>query len=185
MIASAITTVYNGGKYISVTLRDEYGHALKSVNLNVKFSNGKKVTLTTDKYGKVKVSTDGLAPKVYTASITFAGNTNYAKSTKSVKVTVKKATIKLTAGGKAFKLADKTKKYVLTLKTNQNKPLKNVWVYIKVNGITYSAKTTSSGQAVFKLTKLKKIGSFSAAITFKGNNYYNKLYKAVKITVKK
>jgi hypothetical protein len=71
------------------------------------------------------------------------------------------------------------------MKTNKNKALKNVLVYIKVNGKTYSAKTNSKGQATFKLTKLTKAGKFNAAITFKGNNYYNKLSKTVKITVKK
>ena len=39
------------------------------------------------------------------------------KSTKNVKVTVKKATPKLTAKKKTFKSSTKTKKYSITLKT--------------------------------------------------------------------
>jgi hypothetical protein len=63
--------------------------------------------------------------------------------------------------------------------------MKSKMVYIKVAGVTYSAKTDSKGQATFKLTKLKKAGSFNAALTFKGNAYYNKCSKSVKIVVKK
>lgn len=46
---------------------------------------------------QVKVTTKGLAPKTYTAKVTFNGNTNYDKSAKDVKVTVKKAKPKITA----------------------------------------------------------------------------------------
>ena len=70
----------------------------------------------------MKVSTKGLAPKKYTAKITFNGNANYVKSTKSVKVTIKKATPKLTAKKKTFKVK-KAKKYTITLKTNKKKAL--------------------------------------------------------------
>jgi len=41
--------------------------------------------------------------------MTFAGNTNYAKSTATVKVAVTKATPKLTAKPKTFKKSLKTK----------------------------------------------------------------------------
>jgi hypothetical protein len=155
--------------------------------------SGKKVTvkvgtisktLTTNSKGQVSVDISSLVPKAYTASVKFAGDTNYKASTKSVKVAVKKATPKVVASAKAFKVKDKTKKYVVTMKTNKNKALKNVIVYIKVKGKTYSAKTNSKGQATFKLTKLNKVGKFNAAITFKGNKYYNKVTKKVNIKIK-
>ena len=61
--------------------------------------------------------------------------------------------------------------------------MKNTKVYLKVYGKTYAAKTNSKGQATFKITKLTKKGKFTAAITYIGNKYYNKITKKTKITV--
>ena len=182
LICSAVTTVYNGGKYLVATLKDINGKPIVGVQVTINL-NGVKYQ-TTDKNGQVKLSTNGLAPKTYTATITFAGNANYAKSTKYVKVTVKKATPKLTAGAKTFKKSVKTKKYTVTLKTNQNKVMKNTKVYLKVNKKTYTAKTNSKGVATFKITKLTKKGKYTAAVTYSGSSYYNKVTKNVKITIK-
>ena len=73
----------------------------------------------------------------------------------------------------------------MTLKTNRNKVLKNVKVTIKVNGKTYSAKTNSKGQAILKITKLTKRGTFTATVKTVKNTYYNAVTKKVKITVKR
>ena len=119
---SDVSTTYNINKDLVITLKDSNGNVLSGVKVTVDFNGAK--TLTTDENGQVKVSTKGLAPKAYTAKITFNGNTNYAKSTKDVKVTVKKATPKLTAKKKTFKTSVKTKKYTVTLKDNTGKAIK-------------------------------------------------------------
>ena len=49
----------------------------------------------------------------------------------------------------------------------------------------YNVKTNSKGQAVFKITNLKKKGTYKAVITTSTNKYYNKASKTVKIIVKK
>ena len=183
LTASAITATYNVNKKLVVTLKDGNGKPISGVKLTVVFSKAKKVTLTTDKNGKAKVSTKGLAPKTYNAKITFENN-NYFKSTKTVKVTVKKATPKLTAKAKSFKKSLKTKKYTITLKTNKNKALAKSQVTLKVKGTTYKATTNAKGKATFKLTKLNKKGKSTATITYKGSAYYNKVTKKVKINVK-
>lgn len=182
--ASGVTTVYNGGKYIVVTLKDVNGKAISGVKVSVVL-NGKTYAPTTNSKGQVKVSTNGLAPvKTYTAKITFNGNSKYDKATKSVKVSVKKATPKLTAKAKTFKKSVKTKNFVVTLKTNQNKVMKNTKVTLKVNGKAYSAKTNTKGQATFKITKLTKKGKFTATIKYAGSKYYNAKTVKAKITVK-
>jgi len=180
---SAVTTVYNGGKYLVITLKDSAGKKINGVKLTVVIGS-KTYKPTTDKNGQVKVSTNSLVPKKYTAKITFNGNTNYVKSTKSVKVTVKKATPKLTAKAKTFKKSVKTKNFVVTLKNNQNKVMKNTKVTLKVNGKTYSAKTNTKGQATFKIIKLTKKGKFTATIKYAGSKYYNAKTVKAKITVK-
>ena len=176
-----VSTTYNINKDLVITLKDSNGKALTNVKVTVDLNGAK--TYTTDKNGQVKVSTKGLAPKAYTAKITFNGNTNYEKSAKNVKVTVKKATPKLTAKKKTFKTSVKTKKYTITLKDNAGKAIKKAKVTLKVKGKTYKATTNSKGKAVFKIKNLKKKGTFKATITYKGNKYYNKVSKKANIKV--
>jgi predicted outer membrane repeat protein len=183
LTASSVTTTYNVAKKLVVTLEGSDG-VLANRNVTVNVGTISK-TLTTNSEGQVSVDVSSLTPKDYTASIKFAGDDNYSASDKSVKVTVNKATPKLTAKYKAFKAKVKTKKYSVTLKTNKNKPIKKAKVTLKVNGKTYSAKTNSKGKATFKITKLTKKGKYKAAIKFKGNSYYKSVSKSVKITVKK
>ena len=180
--SSAVTTVYNVNKNLVITLKDVNGKPLSKTNITVDLNGAK--TYSTDENGQVKVSTKGLDPKAYTAKITFNGNSIYDKSTKNVKVTVKKAASKIAAKAKTFKTITKTKKYAIVLKNNVNKAISKAIVYLKVGGKTYKATTNSKGKATFKITKLSKKGTYKAAITFKGNAYYNKATKKVTIKVK-
>ncbi len=181
--ASDLTTVYNGGKYLYVTLKDEFSTPIKRAKISVKIKSAK--TITTDKNGKAKLTTNALAPKSsYTAKITFAGDANHIKSTKSVKVTVKKATPKLTAKAKSFKRTVKTKKYQVILKTNKNKAMKKTKITLKVKGKTYYATTNNLGKAIFKIAKLTKKGKFTAVIKYKGSKYYKAKTVKAKLTVR-
>ena len=177
----SITTVYNSNDGLTITLKDSTGKDLSSVKVTVDLNGAK--TYTTDKKGQVKITTKGLSPKTYTAKITFNGTTNYDKTTKDVKIIVKKATPKLTAKKKTFKNSVKTKKYIITLKDNTGRAIKKTKVTLKVKGKTYKATTNSKGKATFKIKKLNKKGTYKAKVTYKGNKYYKKLSKKVKIKV--
>ena len=180
--AEAVTTVYNGGKYLVITLKDSEGIAVSNVNVSINF-NGIK-TLKTDKNGQIKLSTNNLAPKTYNVGITFEGYGKYLKSSASTKVIVKKAKPKLTAKKKTFKAKVKTKKYVVTLKDNRGKAMKKVKLTLKIKGKTFKAKTNSKGKATFKIKKLNKKAKYKAVIKFAGNAYYTKVSKKVKIVLK-
>lgn len=180
--ASDVATVYNGNRYLVITLKDSDKKPVSGVRVNVALG-GKNYQLTTDKNGKVKVSTNGLAPvRTYVARITFNGNDHYVKSSKSVNVVVKKATPKLTAAARSFK-AKAAKKYSVALKTNQNKALKSAVVTIKVGRLTINARTNANGVAIFNLAKLTKKGNYRATLTFKGNSYYSKISRNVYIRI--
>ena len=183
IIASEVTTVYNCGKYLVVSLKDQNGNILTGVSFTVEI-NGKNNVIKTNELGQAILSTNNLAPKTYTAKITFNGTEKYLNATKSVKVVVKKATPKLTAKAKTFKKSVKTKKYKVTLKTNKNKVMKKVKLTLKVGKKTYTAKTNNKGVAIFKITKLTKKGKYTATIKYKGSKYYKKLTKKAKITIK-
>jgi predicted ATPase len=147
--------------------------------------NGKTYKATTNKNGVASVTIINTLPvKSYFATVAFAGDSQYKKSSVKITVTVSKANSKLTAAAKTFKRTDKTKKYIVTLKTDKNAAYKNAKVTIKVNKVTYSAKTNSKGQATFKLTKLTKNGRYSASVKFAGDSKYKASSKSVKIVVK-
>jgi len=174
----------NEGKYLKITLGNSVFNDVPISGLKIKIKlNGKTYTRKTDNNGQIKLLID-LPVNTYTAKITFSGNNFYLKSSKYVKITVKKATPKLTAKAKTFKKSVKTKKYTITLKTNKNKAMKNTKVTLKVNKKTYTAKTNKKGVATFKIKKLTKKGKYKATVTFKGNAYYNKVIKKVNIKIK-
>ncbi|WP_407410666.1 hypothetical protein, partial [Methanobrevibacter sp.] len=183
LTGNAVTAVYNINKNLVITLKDAKGNPVTGASVTVNL-NGLK-TYTTDSNGQIKVSTKGLAPKAYTAKVTFNGNANYVASAKDIKVTVKKATPKMTAKKKTFKRTVKTKKYTIVLKDNTGKAMKKVKVTLKIKGKkTITVKTNSKGKATFKIKKLTKKGTYKSTVTFKGNKYYNKVVKKVKIKIK-
>jgi hypothetical protein len=182
LTGNSITVTYNGNKNLLITLKDSKGNPIANAKVIVNLNGAK--TFTTDNKGQIKVSTNGLAPNTYAAKITFNGNAVYDKSTKEVKVTVKKANPKMDAKAKTFKVKVKTKAYAMTLKDNNGKAIKNAVVVLKVKGKTYTATTNVKGQATFKIKNLKKKGKFAATVKFAGNAYYNAATKKVKIIVK-
>ena len=178
---SPVSTIYNVGKYLVITLKDQNGNAIKNAVLIVNLGGSKNYK--TDKNGQVKINVANLVPKTYTAKITYAGSDSYNGSTGLAKVTVKKAKPKITAKSASFKLKVKTKKYTVIFKDNKNKALKKTKVTFKVGGKTYTVKTNNKGHGVFKITNLKKKGAYIGVITIPTNKYYNKVTKKVKISV--
>lgn len=174
--SSAVTTVYNVDKNLIVTLKDANGNPIRGANITVDL-NGEK-TYTTDENGQVNVSTNGLKPvKIYPATITFAGDEKYLKSTARVNVGVKKATPRITSFNKVFKSTVTNKVYLVALKDNRGNAMKNTRVTLRVGGVTYSAITNAKGIAVFRLTKLTKVGLYNALARYAGNSYYNAVAK--------
>ncbi len=181
--ASSVTTVYNGGKYLVVTLKDSNGKALSGAKVTVVL-DGKTYTLSTDANGQIKVFTNDLAPNAYVATITFGGDGKYVGSSTTAKITVVKATLKLTAAKKTYKAKIKTKKYTVTLKDNNGKVIRGMVITLKVKGKTFKAKTNAKGKATFKIKKLTKKGTFKATVKYAGNAYYTAVTKTVKIKIK-
>lgn len=177
-----LQTTYNSGKYLTATLRDADGNALRNVRLSISI-NGKIYNRATDSKGQARLLVN-LVPKTYVAKITFAGNEKYVKSDAKAKVVVKKANVKLYAKNKKFKASKKIKPYAVTLKNNIGKPMAKVTLKLSIKGKTYLAKTNKQGKATFKISKLTKKATLKAKISFTGNKCYMPLKKSVKINVK-
>lgn len=176
-----------GGKY-SVTLKDVEGNAIvgktvtftlngKNIGSAVTGSNGAAtITLTAKTLKTAKAGKKNLVIKFESV--------NYYVVSKTVKITVNKEKTKITAKNKKFKKSKKIKKYAILLKNSKGKAISKQKVTLKVNGKNYIAKTNAKGKAIFKIKKLNKKGKFSAKITFKGNSYYNKAVKKIKLNIK-
>ena len=185
LTATKVNMVYNTGKSLKATLKDANGKALEKQTVYIKI-NGKTYKRTTNAKGQVSLKITLPVKKSYTATVTYNGNANYANSSASAKVVVKKASPKMAAKAKTFKT--KTKKYVITLKDNKGKAMKKAKVTLttKVKGkkVKLTVKTKNNGKATFNLKKLVK-GKYTVAVKFAGNKNFKAMTKKVKITVKK
>ena len=177
--ASRKTIVYNQDESLYAILMDKNYTPIAG---KVIFINGigEEFYLRTDSKGEIRYPLSTLAPGKYLVSFHFEGDKTYKKSSGHAIITLKKATPIISAKSKTFKKSVKTKKYSITLKNNK-KAIKNKSVTIKINKKKYTATTNSKGVATFKITKLNKKGTFKSTVTFKGNKYYNKVTKTVKI----
>ena len=180
--SSGLVKVYGKNNKLAVTLMDVSGKAISNAYVHVKL-NGKTYKIKTNSKGQAGLAVN-MIPKTYTATISYSGNSKYSSASIKAKVVIKKATPKIRASKKTFKVKTKTKKYTIILKNNLGKAMKKTKLTLKVNGKTYAATTNAKGQATFKITKLTKKGKFTGTIAYKGNAYYNKLSKKVKITIK-
>ena len=195
---NSITATYNKKKDFVITLKDSSGKALSGAKVTVNLNGAK--TYTTDKNGQIKINVAKLVPKTYTAKITFAGDNSYKASSAEVKVTVKKAKPIIKAKKKTYKATKKVKKFKITLKDNNGKPIKKVKVRLIVQKIKKTSKkkttkkskkvkkknivkTNKKGKATFKINRNKK-GKYLATVKFYGNEYYAKAVKKVKIKIK-
>ena len=99
-----------------------------------------------------------------------------------------KKPITIKASAKTFK-ASAAKKYTVTLSTIVGSShdgkvyLSPKDVTLKVNGKTYTGKTSSNGKVTFNL-KITKKGKYSAKISYDGDATYESAAKSVKITIK-
>ena len=183
-----VTVVYQNTAKVTVTLTDNNDGKGNNPIANAEIVitlNGKTYKGTTDAKGVATISIPAnLVPKAYTAKVSYAGTNVTVGDAEDLKFTVKKATPKVTAKKKTFKKSVKVKKYTITLKDNKGKAIKKAKVTIKVGKKTFKATTNAKGKAVFKLKKLTKKAKYNAKITYKGNSYFNKVTKKVKITIK-
>lgn len=153
-------------------------------NLEIEFNfNGKKVKVKTNANGQA-ICKANLPSKTYATTISCGGVGQYTIASKKVNVVIKKATPKITASKKIFKVKVKTKAYTITLKNSKGKVMKNANAKLTVKGKTYSARTNSKGQATFKITNLKNKGNFQATIKYAATGYYNSVNKKATIVVK-
>ena len=167
------------GKLIA-TLTNVEGVPL-SANIVISL-NGIDYAMKTNSKGQASVSTKDLAPGTYTATVTYKGNSKYAPSSTTAKVTVTNRLESIvSAEDITVKCGDANGKLVATLTNAEGTPL-SANIVISLNGVTYSMKTNSKGQASVSTADLA-IGEYIATIIYKGNSKYDASSTIAKVTV--
>ena len=155
------------GIYYSTELLGADGKPIKGVPINFAVNNKIYNRTTNDKGGFDPYKLNMIRAGRYTMAFYFG-------------------TIK--ASAKTFK-ASAAKKYTVTLSTivgsshDGKVHLSPKDVALKVNGKTYSGKTSSNGKVTFNL-KITKKGKYTAKISYDGDATYESAAKSVKITIK-
>lgn len=170
------------GKYLKVTLKDEKGNALSGKRIAFTL-NKKTYYRTTNNKGVASLQINIAKAGTYTVKISFDGAVRLYKSSKTVKVYVKKQSLVLKVTKKRYKSRNKNKYLTATLKNKKGKRIKNKKIIFKVNGKKYTAKTNSKGIAKVKV-KLSKRKTYKFTVKFAGSNAYNAVSKKAKVIIK-
>lgn len=184
LIAYQLTTYPLSDSYFKVKLTDIDGKALASKVISFKI-NGKIYSAKTDNNGIVKIKVSLTAKKTYEAAVSYNGDESYAASQTSGKIIVKTGTkkSKITASNIKVK-RDSKKTFSFKLTSGDGKALKSQKVVVKVNGKSYTLKTSSKGIAKLSV-KLSKVKKYGVSIKFLGNANYKAASKIAYITVTK
>ena len=182
MATSDVTCDYNSGKGIVATLTNEKGKAVGGVEVRINIG-GKTHILTTDENGQVALTTNGMVPDSYTATITFQGNDVYTGSRAIAVVKINKVNSELTSEDVTCYYND-GKSISATLKDLNGNAVSGTKVKIAVGGKTETLTTDSNGQVSMSLDGIVP-NSYFADISFAGNSIYNPSSTAAKVTINK
>ena len=177
-----INVVYNDGKNLVATLKDNNGGAVGGIGVIVQL-NGVNSTATSDKDGKVVISLAGLTPDTYTAKVIFSGNEIYTAASASAKVTVDKIETKLTASDIVADYHNGGN-FIATLKDADGKAIKGAMITLKLGTITRVLYTDANGQVSFNTDDLFP-DTYPTTVTFAGDNIYKNSSAAAQVIINK
>ena len=176
------------GDYFYAVLKDINGNVLANKTCYIAV-NGPIYNVTTDDQGRFGVRVNFNAANTYTYAVSFLGDENYGASLNCSKLILTTKKTSITASAKTFSASAKTKKISVTLKTSANPYDGKTYlsagkkITLKVNGVTYTAKTNAKGVATFSI-KLTKKGTYTAKVSFAGDKTYAASTASTKITIK-
>jgi hypothetical protein len=182
-----LSTTYNSGKSLTITVKDEAKNPVSGVKLALKVFTGK-----TSKVYYVTTNAKGVATFSSASKLSIAthkveitsSNTKYniKKTTTSIKVAKAKTTVK---APKVTSKVKKSKYFKVTVKNKATKKVvKNIKVKIKVykgnKFKTYTKKTNSKGIAKLNVRSLK-VGTHKVVISSGNSKYIINAKSSIKI----
>ena len=172
------TTVKNT---VKATLKDGAGNPIYNENVILSLNNA-NYTSKTDSNGIASFEVNANYG-LNTATFIYNARSNFKDSKTTSKINLTRNTTEITAS-QVTKTYNIAKNLDLTLKDSNGKALANKNVIITVNGKSYTKTTDNNGKATLALTNLVP-KTYTASITFEGDNLYMACNKNVNIIVKK
>jgi len=171
------------GENFNVTLTDVNGKALANKTIYIGF-NGKVYKRTTNETGGVQLQINIGYQSANTFSITFLGDDEYEGTVDCAIIVVNtlNTTLKAAKTTYTYKANAKSKTVKATLKLTNGTVIKGQTISIKINGAIYQATTNSKGVATISIPITKK-GTYSATLTFEGNNQFTKSTASIKVKI--
>ncbi len=166
------------GKAYKITLKDAKGNPLSSKKISLTF-NGKTYSKTTSSNGQASLTINGNFGKTYKLTYKFAGDTNYAASSGSVSIKVKKGT-SISGSGSSVVQGNS---YKVTLKDVNGVALSSKTVVFTFGGKQYNRTTDSKGQASLKI-KVAPNKSYNLSYKYGGSSYHGPSSGSVSLFVK-
>ncbi|ADC46107.1 adhesin-like protein [Methanobrevibacter ruminantium M1] len=181
--ATDMSLVPNSGNKITARLTDENGNPVAGESLQFKISGiSTTYTRTTDENGEANLKVSLSNPKTYTVNINFKGSENYNKSSKTIKLTVKKQTPKIESSNIDL-LPKSGENFTVTLKDANNKAIANKEISFTLGKKTYTRTTDENGQASLKIN-LANTGKYTITTKSEKTSQYNEVSKSNTITIK-
>ena len=182
LTAKDVITVYGSGSELVATLTDADGNAIGGAQIKIVLDTISK-TLITDGDGKAALSTDAFSPGDYTADITFAGDEIYNPASATAKVKIGKLNSTLTAKD-VITVYGSADKLVATLTDANGTALASMQVRVVLGSIKKTLITDANGQISLSTDGLLP-DTYTADITFAGDEIYNAASASAKVTIEK
>ena len=178
-LVADVTVIDSSNKYVVATLKDGNGNAIDQAEVMMEI-DGNYYYNVTDADGQVKFYCGDLDAGNYDAVISYAGNEVYNSSNIDASINVKADTA-LSAEDVSVYYGDANGKVIATLTNAEGRPL-SANIVININGVNYSLKTNSKGQASVSTADLNP-GNYTATIAYKGNSKYNPSSTTAKVNI--
>ena len=175
--ASDISKVYSDGRKFTAKFLKSTGKVLAKKTIRFKI-NGKTYRVKTNANGVASLSLKTLKKGTYKI---ISYNTDGLTKTNTVKV-VKSSSTSLTTSAYTFLKSETKKIKVRLLNKFGYAPSSGKVITFKINGKTYSAKTSSTGYATLKLPSLSA-GAYTVKYSFGGTSYYLKSSASNKVYI--
>lgn len=182
LTANDVTANYNETKYLVATLKNENGNAVVGVDVKISVA-GTTYTLTTDSKGQVFLSTAGIVPNKYVATISFAGNKAFKPSSTTASVTINKLNSQLYADDVTAKY-NEGKSLTATLKDADGKAISGAKVRITFSGQTRTLTTDANGQVSMSIDGILP-AIYEATVSFDGDAVYKQSSAKAIVTINK
>ena len=134
--------------------------------------------------GSVTVTINDLRPGTYNVDVVYSGDNRYASISKNITVTIDKIPTALFSSNIITNYGNSAK-MVATLKDNNNNLLSGKNINILLNGVKYTKTTDSKGQVSLTTPSNLAVKTYSATITFEGDDEYIKSTVTSKLIVNK